>query len=347
MSCKNPLLAYVRGTLPNGKKDIVILGQGKTIDVYNKDDLIQLPCGKCRSCRIDRSKAWADRMCLELETSKNAVFVTLTYRDSNLQFSELCDLVPDNEYHPASPLERYDLDGNFYLGSQPTVCVRDCQLFMKRFRKELAKDGLKCRFYLSSEYGPKTQRPHYHAILFGVGLDFFQKKDPKTFRVCGSNALKQPYYTCKWFEDIWSHGFVTVCPVTWQTCAYVARYCTKKLNGSVGDLVYGNRTPPFSLSSRRPGIGGLYLEEHSDLFDSTKVFSKYRPDGMPIPDYFLRKLELTDHELFVNIKETRKAIMEATVDFEDSLTDLNRIDRLINENRNFEVLTNSLKRDSL
>lgn len=347
MSCKNPLLAYVRGTLPNGKKDLVILGQGKTIDAYNKDDLIQLPCGKCRACRIDRSKAWADRMCLELETSKNAVFVTLTYRDSNLCCASLLDMVPDALYHPASPLERYDSLGHFYIADEFTVSVRDCQLFMKRFRKELDKDGLKCRFYLASEYGPKTQRPHYHAILFGVGFDYFQKKDPQTFRVCGHNALKQPYYTCKWFERIWSKGFVTICPVTWQTCAYVARYCTKKLNGDLGSFVYGNRTPPFSLSSRRPGIGGEYLEKHPEVFETNKVFSRYRPDGMPLPAYFLRKLELTNPELYANIKASRKAIMDSKLEYMDELTDINPIDRLCNENRNFEVLTNSLKRDSI
>ena len=77
-----------------------------------------------------------------------------------------------------------------------TLRKRDYQLFMKRLRKAFPND--KIRFYAAGEYGPKTLRPHYHAILFGLHLDdlgFYENSDQNF-----------PYYWSKSLQKVWDEG---------------------------------------------------------------------------------------------------------------------------------------------
>ena len=50
----------------------------------------------------------------------------------------------------------------------------DLQRFFKRLRKAL--DTKKIRYFACGEYGDTTSRPHYHAIVFGLGLNEIDKK---------------------------------------------------------------------------------------------------------------------------------------------------------------------------
>lgn len=96
---------------------------------------IEIPCGKCVACRVNRAQGWAMRLCHELTTWKGcACFLTLTYDDDSLP------------------------EGGFLV-------KRDLQLFFKRLRKLY-----KVKYYACGEYGETYFRPHYHVILFG--LDF-------------------------------------------------------------------------------------------------------------------------------------------------------------------------------
>lgn len=52
-----------------------------------------------------------------------------------------------------------------------TLRKRDFQLFMKVLRR---RTGQKVRYFAAGEYGDKTFRPHYHAIIFGLHLDDLQ-----------------------------------------------------------------------------------------------------------------------------------------------------------------------------
>lgn len=108
-------------------------------------EVVKVPCGHCINCKKERSKAWAFRIVCESQKYKNAVYLTLTYEDSNLL------LVPDS--FP------------YYATLEP----RDLQLFIKRLRKNLG--GRKIKYYACGEYGGKTYRPHYHLIVFNVDFD--------------------------------------------------------------------------------------------------------------------------------------------------------------------------------
>ena len=101
-----------------------------------------LPCGKCGVCRTNMVNSWIPRFLGECKTSEFQIFVTLTYDDQHLRFSE---------------------------NGIASVCKRDCQLFFKSLRSSLGEGSV--RYYLCGEYGGRGLRPHYHVLLFGSGLD--------------------------------------------------------------------------------------------------------------------------------------------------------------------------------
>lgn len=52
-----------------------------------------------------------------------------------------------------------------------SVRQKDLQDWLKRGRAKLTKQGKKFTYFITSEYGPRTLRPHYHGCFFGVSLD--------------------------------------------------------------------------------------------------------------------------------------------------------------------------------
>ena len=290
MSCYHPLLGYPAGvSRETGKMQyhIVPASDPRVMDPYWKDQLIQIPCGKCIGCRLEYSRQWANRCMLELQYHDSAYFVTLTY----------------NEEH----VPRTGLHGEMSLRK------RDFQLFMKRLRKKYSDDRI--RFYAAGEYGTTTQRPHYHAILFGLHLDDLQVyKSKDSFKYFTSPGLQRVWSVVESSKDSITPlaqplGYVVVAPVTWETCAYTARYTSKKANTQSPQFFESfGIEPPFTLMSRKPGIGRDFYDDHPDVYQhefinvSTKNGGKkFRP-----PKYFDRLLEQDDPELFVQLKEQRK-----------------------------------------
>jgi len=101
------------------------------------------------------------------------------------------------------------------------------QNFMKRLRKHLGKKKIK--FYMCGEYGDKNNRPHYHALIFGH--DFIDRI------LYGQTQSGHDLYMSPTLEKLWTHGFVQVGEVTFDSAAYVARYIMKKINGRAKDQI--------------------------------------------------------------------------------------------------------------
>lgn len=330
MPCFHPLKGWPVGRTINGKVSYKITGyETDHIELINGvwtsvptplrgqlaksvvRDFVDIPCGQCLGCRIDYSRQWANRLMLELEYHDSAYFVTLTYNDAHLP----THLYSDPETGEAFP--SYSLD------------KRDCQLFFKRLRKSFSDDHI--RYFLSGEYGPSTHRPHYHAIIFGLHLNDlrFYKKSELGFDYMISDKL----------SDIWSKGYVVVSEVTWETCAYTARYVTKKLTGDAGEFyALHNIEPPFSLMSRKPGIAAQWYIDHPDLYDmeyiniaTEKGARKFRP-----PKYFDRLLERDNPDEYAKLKECRKRFAEVMRLIELENTDLDYIDYLKVKEDNFK-----------
>lgn len=327
MSCSSPLLGKVEGVNPDtGNKIIRVLPFGTIVE----GETVRIPCGHCTGCRIDKSRAWADRMMLEYQNQKKAIFATLTYRDSKLTFTEFEQVFPSG-FLPCSPTHRYDDFGNIYQGTQPTIVKRDFQLFMKRLRK--AFPDKKIRYYTSFEYGDKYKRPHVHSIIFGLSLEDFSDLVER-----GKNELGDQYWSSDRFARIWNNGFCCLTDVSWKTMAYTARYVQKKLNGELS-AVYGDREPPCAVMSRNPGIASFYYDDHEDICQFAKTFV----DGaeVSIPKYFLNKLSLTNKEEYDRIVTERRRFSEDKAFLELKNTSLYEDEYL--KRKDF-VLKNSLKR---
>lgn len=319
MACYHPLLGipdYNPITnkpylTKNGKIKYRILKQDN-IDkdtLLKYDDAILIPCGHCIGCRLEYSRQWANRLMLELKYHDSAYFVTLTYNNDHVPKS---DFVNEETGEVLESL---------------TLCKRDCQLFMKRLRKAFPDD--KIRFYLCGEYGPETFRPHYHAIIFGLHLT-----DLKPWRYNHSEKKVCLYYRSDSLERCWSVkdntgiyqpiGNVEITYVNWDTCAYTARYVTKKLYGD-GAAFYEifNLEPPFSLMSRKPGIGRQYYDDNPNIFESDYICLATEDRGLKFkpPKYYEKLFELVDPSEAQVRKETKKAMAKAALAFElDSTT---------------------------
>ena len=94
MSCYSPLIGIFNGQYSDNGKKLYHINAGiknyEKDDVLGKfDDVILIPCGNCAGCRIDKSRTWADRMCLEYDHTKKACFVTMTYDDDHLPYNAL------------------------------------------------------------------------------------------------------------------------------------------------------------------------------------------------------------------------------------------------------------------
>ena len=271
MVCYHPITAYqLKKCKPNGKKAIVF----SMPDMRQSFDIINLPCGQCIGCRLERSRQWAIRCVHEASFHAQNSFLTLTYDDSHIHWSPI-------------------------TGEQ-TLYKRDLQLFMKRLRKFL--EPKKVRFFACGEYGDNTFRPHYHVILFGH--DF---SDKRLYKLSSSGF---PYYISPTLDKLWGNGNCMLANVSFDSCAYVARYVTKKLNGEAGKEKYEGIEPEFVNMSRRPGIGASWFERyHSDVYpyDRVIIVDNEKTRKLRPPRYYDKLYDEMNHEEMELIKLKRVA----------------------------------------
>lgn len=143
-------------------------------------------CGKCISCLVDKCRCRAGLINAESEMHKFQVFVTLTYKpDCVPTMFYSTDEFGVTHFFDASTNEEL---GDLKISTNKLISLvnkssdkrlhyarfSDAQKFLKRLRKHLTKYyNEKIRYYIVSEYGPRTYRPHYHAILFFNSSDVY------------------------------------------------------------------------------------------------------------------------------------------------------------------------------
>lgn len=283
--------------------------------LFQKDSVV-VPCGQCIGCRLEYSRQWANRCMLELQYHDSAYFITLTYNDLH---------VPTHWYPDPDTGEAFP---------SLSLLKRDLQLFFKRLRKAHSDDHI--RYYAAGEYGSTTLRPHYHAIVFGLHLDDLRPASSvkSGFDLPCRSAHGYQYYVSDDLQRCWSvssnpnaHnqfdsgsfepiGFVLVGKVTWETCAYTARYVTKKLTGNARSYYdMFNIAEPFTLASNKPGLARQYYDDHPDLYEHEYINvatesggRKFRP-----PKYYDKLFDLEYPDKMAKIKESRRLMaQEAT-----------------------------------
>lgn len=202
---------------------------------------IPVPCGKCPECLKRRVSGWSFRLMQEEKHSYSAYFVTLTY---------------DTKYVPITQNRYMSLD------------KRDVQLFMKRLRKAVSlKDkSFTLKYYICGEYGGKTTRPHYHAIIFNV---------PDIYDI----------------ERAWCKGQIHYGRVSAASVGYTLKYMDKpkRIPAHRND----DRVREFGLMSK--GLGASYIKPSTLAYHGQKLLDRVCltiDDGKKIamPRYYKDKL---------------------------------------------------------
>ena len=237
---------------------------------------MRVPCGRCRGCRYDKAKDWAIRCKHEALHHERNSFLTLTYD-------------PDKR----------DRQNPFTL--QPK--------HMKKFIQDLrnhCRPG-KVRYLYCGEYGKDGpgHHPHYHMVLFGE--DFYE--DRVEAREVGNGLFKS-----ETLQRLWPFGFSTIGDVTFDSAAYVAQYCTKKVSGAGAEKHYEcihpetgeilPLLPEYARMSRRPGIGEAFVKSNfSDVYDYDEVIVNEKP--LLPPRYYDKVLEKEKPKWFRQVKRKR------------------------------------------
>lgn len=275
MSCLMPLFAVkIRDQVKVVKRADLLNKLEPFVDTYTGEyvEPFEVPCGKCLGCRLDYARTWSNRCMLESQVASDNWFITLTYDDENLVFG-------DHGFATLEPKHFTD--------------------FMKRLRKHYADRGHEnVRFYMAGEYGDSTYRPHYHMLAFNLpilDLQFYSR-----------SPLGDCYYNSPLLTEKWGHGHVVIGELTYQSAAYTARYCMKKVDKSIDYDAIGVHKE-YVRMSRRPGIGyGFLLNNLEEVYSDGKI---YLPDGKMCSPF--RYFDLKAEELGINVQKEKERRLQA------------------------------------
>lgn len=254
----------------------------KKIHNLYTDTWMYVPCGQCACCRASRSLNWTARLEQERSSHPYCIFFTLTYSEEFLPKylyspgmgfveSSTGEFLEDNDLY-----ENY-IDSNVLKfidarGCVPYPRVSDVQKFIKRLREcvRLGKrSGLPdssdqpssryIRYYLVSELGPTTFRPHYHGLIF-------------TSSSWLANHAKDVIASCWSTDNRNSHsaqlGLVDAENVCNSASSYVSSYLNSFTN--CPKIFEHKRFRPFAIFSKAPPLGSLFsrTQEIQRLFDT-------------------------------------------------------------------------------
>lgn len=174
------------------------------------------------------------------------------------------------------------------LPSGGNLQYKDFSSMIKNVRNCLSQRKIK--FFVCGEYGTKSKRPHYHAIIFGV----------------------TPAEAVRLFKErnLWPYGYVDIgYSVSDRSIGYISGYCVKKVMAPppVGCV------KPFNMCSK--GIGKRYCQEHTQVLVSMGCI-KYAKATFGIPRYYFKVLEIDRGEFykeFIN-KEAQELVGRAKLE---------------------------------
>lgn len=215
-----------------------------------KGDTVNVPCGRCIECRRSYVNQWIFRISNEYKacTTDKAYFLTLTYNDDNL-------------YDPSNGL--ITDCGEFNLN------YKHHQDYIKRLRKSYEKtEKHPIKYFTVGEYGDKSDRPHFHSIIF--------------------NADQQNII------DAWGRGNVHFGEVSEASIAYTLKYAVKRL-ARVYKRGYkesqDSREKERALISR--GLGASYLTTDIIKYYQNDITRSVRKEGgqmVALPRYYKQRI---------------------------------------------------------
>jgi hypothetical protein len=198
-------------------------------------------------------------------------------------------------------------------------------LFLKRLRKDHSKlTSDRLRYYAVGEYGSKTSRPHYHAILFNCPPDLI--------------SLLGRY---------WKAGIFHVGNVEPASIHYVTKYHVNYEKNEDDP-----REDEFATMSRRPGIGYQYLNRATEWhLENGNVYVINNGFKQRLPKYYREKIfteserkgqsKMREIEAIKRYRKEFKRLEDLGVDdpdhyiFNSNMVESRKVKRKANENDTF------------
>lgn len=214
-------------------------------------DYDEVGCGKCEICKTERSKQWAVKAECEGRVWKLKTFLTLTYNGEHLPKNRKLDRTHMTKFWKRL---RYHVEAGKFNIQQETIPTNPLLETFERRRKNKKP----IRYIQCGEYGPKTKRPHYHAVVFNF--------KPDDLRRYSRDRRGYWLYTSKKINDIWGKGYVIIGNATTETAAYVARYCTKKYMKTEEEIIRmkNKKQLEYITASSLGFIGYPWFINHKD-----------------------------------------------------------------------------------
>lgn len=242
----------------------------QVLDIAYNADSVDIPCGKCEHCRVERRYSRALRIMLEAESwPESTYFITLTYSDEHLSTPEL--------FHP----DWAQFIKNFRQKFCQTQFCKISDRGGKNHGKTYSKTHKKIKQVMCGEYGDTFGRKHFHGIIFNHSFD--------DVSFTGEYSKKgNPIHTSQKLAETWGKGRVQLERVTFDLALYVGSYVTDGLDDeSDGD----HKKKQYGRFGR--GIGLSWIKKYwRDALSAGRIQLIDR--DFPIPRYFLKKIQ-EDH----------------------------------------------------
>lgn len=254
---------------------------------------VHIRCRDCLGCREAIARDWSVR------NYHHALTVNENWTDPKTSITTSipnCSVVTLT-LNPESLPENGCLDHSMFVR------------FMKRLRKHV---GTPIQYFACGEYGGKTDRPHWHSIIYGHAFnDRYEDQDYRTGKITKmSYTLDQ-----LWSEPAYKNGpsmnlgRASVDDFSYAGAAYVAGYVAKKSliqgkNGpEVWDIIPATKTHPASVKLRylapeyramSRNLGLPWIKQHLESVyrDDAVYIGKYRFQPPAFYDRILRKHDL-------------------------------------------------------
>lgn len=277
----------------------------------NGETQVNLPCRKCIGCNIATQRELAVRCYHEAQLHTTRFREVDTKITTEIPNSCVITLTYDQAHLPRNGC----LDHSHF------------QNFMKRLRNHRTRRQLgndkPIRYMMCGEYGGKTQRPHFHAIIFGETFDDRYTEQSLDGQVQQMSSL---------LDDLWSQpapgttvptniGRATVDTFTFAGASYVAGYVAKKLQSTTnsqrmgpyqtttnarGDIRHIPISPEYRKVSTHPGLGADWILKPENMQRT------YRDDCVKIsnwtfnpPKYYDKLMERHRPDLMGDIRANR------------------------------------------
>lgn len=253
-------------------------------------------CGKCIPCLMKRKSQWSLRINHEAKNAFSSYFVTLTYNDEHLPYSDFNSIINSNDHrHFIKWLRFYETEKQL----QKRNTISSEEILRKQQHVICSMDGRRkpLKYFGVSELGGRYGRPHWHYILLNVvDIENIRKAWSETNKVA-----KGVYKPGKPFGNIQ----IDECNI--NTIDYVLKYMVKERNEDID-------VPEKSYMSK--GLGLSYL--NNEIINHIK-----KPEGnqllndrgtkIGVPRYFQKKV-LTDNERKLKILHISSEVQAANIE---------------------------------